>query len=175
VGHCADLLPSKFLFVVVCSSFSSIVESPLQSTMRTSLWLSITAVASICAAELNARQGTASNWTVGQTVQTSSGPVSGHAATNQTGVSEYLGIPFAQPPIGDLRFEAPVKYTGNSPLNGTRFVRGIKTTFDTIAKLLSLGTFLSGRSFNPYDYRGLFGICECHHNWNRIFWHFQCS
>jgi hypothetical protein len=40
---------------------------------------------------------------------------------------------------------------------------------------LSLGTFLSGRSFNPYDYPGLFGICECHHNWNRILWHFQCS
>ncbi|RDL39412.1 uncharacterized protein BP5553_03752 [Venustampulla echinocandica] len=66
----------------------------------------------------------ASSWKVGQTVQTSSGPVSGHAATNSknnSGVSEYLGIPFAQPPVGDLRFAAPVKYAGNSSINGTSF------------------------------------------------------
>jgi len=63
-----------------------------------------------------------SNWTVGQTVQTSSGPVSGHAASNASQVSEYLGIPFAVPPVGDLRFAAPQKYSGNSSINGTSFV-----------------------------------------------------
>jgi cholinesterase len=63
-----------------------------------------------------------SNWTVGQTVQTSSGPVSGHAASNASQVSEYLGIPFAVPPVGDLRFAAPQKYSGNSTVNGTSFV-----------------------------------------------------
>jgi cholinesterase len=70
--------------------------------------------------ELEQRQ---TNWTVGQTVQTSSGPVNGHAASNATGVSTYLGIPYAQPPTGDLRFAAPVKYSGNSTINGTSFVR----------------------------------------------------
>lgn len=64
-----------------------------------------------------------SNWTVGQTVKTSSGPVSGHAATNDSQVSEYLGIPYGQAPIGDLRFAAPVGFNGSAPLNGTTFVR----------------------------------------------------
>jgi hypothetical protein len=62
------------------------------------------------------------NWTVGQTVQTSSGPVSGHASTNASQVSEYLGIPYAIPPLGELRFAAPQAYTGNSSINGTKFV-----------------------------------------------------
>jgi len=62
------------------------------------------------------------NWTVGQKVQTSSGPVEGHKASNTT-VSEYLGIPFAKPPIGDLRWAAPVKYTENGIINGTNYVR----------------------------------------------------
>jgi hypothetical protein len=63
-----------------------------------------------------------SNWTIGQTVQTSSGTVNGHAALNATEVSEYLGIPFAAPPVGDLRFAAPQLYSGSSTINGTSFV-----------------------------------------------------
>jgi hypothetical protein len=69
---------------------------------------------------LTARQN--QNWTVGQTVQTTSGPVNGHAAGIYPQVSEYLGIPFAQPAIGDLRFAPPEKYTGNSTINGTNYV-----------------------------------------------------
>jgi len=61
-------------------------------------------------------------WEVGQTVETSSGPVSGHAGKSLDQVSEYLGIPFAQPPTGDLRFAAPVKYNGTSPISGASFV-----------------------------------------------------
>lgn len=63
-----------------------------------------------------------SNFTVGQTVQTSSGPVQGHAASNATEVSEYLGIPYALPPVGDLRWAAPQNFTGNTTINGTSFV-----------------------------------------------------
>ena len=47
---------------------------------------------------------------VGATVQTTSGAVTGHAALNKTAVSEYLGIPYAQPPLGNLRFASPQKY-----------------------------------------------------------------
>lgn len=60
--------------------------------------------------------------TVGQIVETSSGPVAGHAATKYAEVSEYLGIPYAQAPVGELRFAAPVKYAGSSMLNGSVFV-----------------------------------------------------
>jgi hypothetical protein len=62
------------------------------------------------------------NFTIGQIVETSSGAVAGHVATNYPGVSEYLGIPYAQAPVGDLRFAAPVKYVGSSMLNGSVFV-----------------------------------------------------
>ena len=64
------------------------------------------------------------NYTVGQTVDTSSGPVAGHAATTAgySEVSEYLGIPFGQPPVGALRFAAPAKFTGSSLINGSEYV-----------------------------------------------------
>jgi hypothetical protein len=61
-------------------------------------------------------------WTVGQTVQTTSGPVEGHAASVASGVSEYLGIPYAQPPVGSLRFQPPVRYSAASKIDGKSFV-----------------------------------------------------
>ncbi|KAF2140431.1 uncharacterized protein K452DRAFT_335591 [Aplosporella prunicola CBS 121167] len=47
------------------------------------------------------------------TVKTSNGPIIGHLATNRSDVIEYLGIPYAQPPVGPLRFAAPKKYASN--------------------------------------------------------------
>ncbi|CAG7918797.1 unnamed protein product [Penicillium olsonii] len=47
---------------------------------------------------------------IGASVHTSSGLIEGHAAPRRAEVSEYLGIPYASPPIGDLRFAAPVAY-----------------------------------------------------------------
>jgi hypothetical protein len=43
-------------------------------------------------------------------VQTTSGIVVGHEASNRTDVTEFLGIRYAQAPIGNLRFAAPVPY-----------------------------------------------------------------
>lgn len=57
-------------------------------------------------------------YTVGQAVNTTSGLVHGHSAPNATEVSEYLGIPFAEPPIGNLRFAPPVRYYGSGELSG---------------------------------------------------------
>ncbi len=87
--------------------------------MKTSL-LHFLAVPAFALADARGRRQ--SNWAIGQTVQTDSGPVSGHAALNASQVSEYLGIPFAVPPMGELRFAAPQKYSGNSTINGTSFV-----------------------------------------------------
>lgn len=41
------------------------------------------------------------------TVATSNGLVTGHIAPETSCVREYLGIPYAKPPIGELRFAAP--------------------------------------------------------------------
>ena len=60
---------------------------------------------------------------VGGKVDTSSGTVVGKAASEQKAVSVYLGIPFAQPPVGALRFAAPQAYVGSGVLNATAFVR----------------------------------------------------
>ncbi|GAB7354517.1 hypothetical protein MBLNU459_g4983t2 [Dothideomycetes sp. NU459] len=47
------------------------------------------------------------------TVKTTNGTITGHRACNQTEVLEFLGIPYAAPPIGSLRFAAPAPYTKN--------------------------------------------------------------
>ena len=59
---------------------------------------------------------------VGATVQTSSGAITGHAARNRTEVSEYLGIPYAQPPTGALRFAAPQTYNSTQAFNASTYV-----------------------------------------------------
>ncbi|EKD21085.1 carboxylesterase [Drepanopeziza brunnea f. sp. 'multigermtubi' MB_m1] len=62
-------------------------------------------------------------WTIGRSVTTSSGRVEGHSAANAPFVSEYLGIPYAIPPVGDLRWAAPRPFRAfkNSYVNGTSF------------------------------------------------------
>ncbi len=62
---------------------------------------------------------------VGATVETEIGPITGHPARNRSNVSEYLGIPYAQPPVGDLRFAAPQKLTCRTPINASAFVSSI--------------------------------------------------
>ena len=59
---------------------------------------------------------------VGQGVWTTSGLLTGKAAPNRTEVSEYLGVPYGAPPVGQLRFAAPEPYIGNGNINATSFV-----------------------------------------------------
>lgn len=42
-----------------------------------------------------------------QYVHTQNGVVKGHNAANRSTVSEYLGLPYAQAPVGNLRFAPP--------------------------------------------------------------------
>lgn len=58
---------------------------------------------------------------VGHRVNTTSGIILGHPAANRTEVSEYLGIPFAQPPLGSLRFAAPEPYRSSSTFNASSY------------------------------------------------------
>ena len=43
-------------------------------------------------------------------VSTSSGNLKGHIANKGSNVTEFLGIPFAKPPVGSLRFSPPQQY-----------------------------------------------------------------
>jgi hypothetical protein len=86
--------------------------------------LSLAAFYTLVNGKLETLQERQFRWTIGQTVFTSSGPVKGHAAPYASEVSEYLGIPYAAPPVGDLRFAAPQPYAGTkSVINATSFVR----------------------------------------------------
>jgi len=60
------------------------------------------------------------------TVNTQNGLIIGHKAPNRTEVNEYLGIPYAQPPINSLRFAPPEPYdpsNSSSPLMALNLVR----------------------------------------------------
>jgi len=59
---------------------------------------------------------------VGQEVTTTSVRVRGKAASIEREVSVYLGIPYAQSPVGDLRFAPPQKFTGSGRIDGTKLV-----------------------------------------------------
>jgi cholinesterase len=63
-------------------------------------------------------------WKVGNAVKTTSGTVVGQASHWKPGVSEYLGIPFAKPPQGDLRWAPPQAVADTSQvINATKYVR----------------------------------------------------
>lgn len=45
-----------------------------------------------------------------------------HKATVERDVLAYLGIPYAKPPVGNLRFMPPQRYKGSATINGTTIV-----------------------------------------------------
>ncbi|KAF6829123.1 carboxylesterase [Colletotrichum plurivorum] len=55
------------------------------------------------------------------TVQTTNGAVTGHPAPNASSVVEFLGIPYAQPPTGNLRFAPPQRFQGNASYEAAKF------------------------------------------------------
>lgn len=65
--------------------------------------------------------GTACNPRGYLTVATTNGPVTGHLAPNASCVVEYLGVPYAKPPVGDLRFAPPQKISARNAYEAANF------------------------------------------------------
>jgi hypothetical protein len=78
-----------------------------------------------------------------KTARTTSGHIKGHLAAwpENRHVSEYLGIPYARPPLGHLRWAPPQKYIGNDTHEGNRYVSS--------CRLLQL--FVNMPLINPTD------------------------
>jgi len=53
-------------------------------------------------------------------INTTSGPVYGLINGSHPDVAQFLGIPFAAAPVGDLRFAAPTSYEGSGTIDATR-------------------------------------------------------
>jgi hypothetical protein len=70
-------------------------------------------------------QGDSRGWQPGQPVRTSSGTIYGQPGKYRRDVSEYLGIRYAQPPVGRLRFAAPQKYRADGYVNATTYVSSL--------------------------------------------------
>jgi len=72
---------------------------------------------------------------IGGIVNTTSGLLQGKASGLRSNVSAYLGIPYAQPPIGDLRFALPVPF---SPFSGVVNATNFVSTTDSFENRISL-------------------------------------
>jgi hypothetical protein len=78
----------------------------------------------IAAALLSVDLVDAQGFKIGQIVKTTSGDITGQPSSWKPGVSEFLGIPFAEPPVGKLRWAAPVAFKApGKAVNATKYVR----------------------------------------------------
>ncbi|CAN9411816.1 unnamed protein product [Alternaria alternata] len=82
----------------------------MHSLAALSLWL--------CAAGLALAVPNTSSF---ENVETENGRITGHRSLEANEVWEYLGIPYAQPPLGALRFAAPQRYKGNGTYIAANF------------------------------------------------------
>ena len=61
-------------------------------------------------------------------ISTSSGAIVGHTAANKTGVTEYLGIPYAASTGGSQRWLPPQRSTSNEIFNASTYVSLLKSS-----------------------------------------------
>lgn len=77
----------------------------------------------------------AGEWTHGDTtgvmVVISSGKINGQYSNTRPQVYEFLGIPYAQPPVGELRFAAPVRFKSDQTIDAFVYVSGFRNIIVT--------------------------------------------
>jgi hypothetical protein len=79
---------------------------------------------------------TAQAFAAGQLVKTTSGAIVGRASSWRPGVSEYLGIPFAAPPVGELRWAPPQAFKGaGRTIEATKYVSSLSSEFRGASEL----------------------------------------
>ncbi|KAF5268941.1 hypothetical protein FOXYS1_153 [Fusarium oxysporum] len=83
--------------------------SPVKWTFAFALWASLAAATPKC------------NTSKYITVDTSNGPITGHLADNSGCVVEYLGIPYAKPPVDELRFAPPQRFTSRTHYKAEKY------------------------------------------------------
>ena len=57
------------------------------------------------------------------TAKTTHGLITGHSAPNVSDVVEFLGIPYAEPPVGALRFKPPQPHSRKHSFHAAIWVR----------------------------------------------------
>lgn len=65
------------------------------------------------------------------TVPTTSGELTGTINATSPNVRQFLGIPYAEPPVGALRFQPPSPYTSDDAINTTTFAPSCLQTIST--------------------------------------------
>jgi para-nitrobenzyl esterase len=119
-------------------------SSPRKTASKTSLGFALAvALGTLCASwsAAAAAPGQAAEKKLGGVVETKEGPVQGFISN---GVTEFLGIPYAEPPVGDLRWRPPKDHAPwTDVLKATEFA-------PTCALITTLGVF-SGPQNNNED------------------------
>ena len=91
------------------------------SSLRTA-FISLFLVSLINGAAISQRDST-SNISGCEPVNTTSGRFIGHPVSARPAVTEFLGLRYAQPPVGTLRFAAPVAYNSSEVVIAAQQVR----------------------------------------------------
>jgi hypothetical protein len=126
-------------------TYSSIPHPPLFITMNFSLCLDGLCLLLLASVGISSAVVSSSSDTValGHMVSTTSGRLIGHPSVKKPAVLEFLGIPYAHPPVGDLRFAPPRSYSSRETFTASNYVCCPKdiSVRPSLSEMLMCGVF----------------------------------